>query len=248
MGGRIAGIGWTRLGNRLSVRAVALAVAGEDAGHTIRGTGAGLAMGTLREKATGALAIAGSVLPTGRGRSGGADQRIVGGHPRRNHGTGAQGAGQIAGHAGLPTGRGATDPVRAESSAALPIAATGFSHSLGLAGRFRRAGVGRGNVGGRAILPPAIAKVGFAELGRRATNRTQGNAHQNGSLFPHVSSPASCRWSARAVAVLFAPHRACNAARTGRGEAADLPAGALHAGVLWQAVACGSTRCLAVPG
>jgi hypothetical protein len=30
--------------------------------------------------------------------------------------------------------------------------------------------VGRGNVGGLAILPPAIAKDLFAELGRRASN------------------------------------------------------------------------------
>jgi hypothetical protein len=30
--------------------------------------------------------------------------------------------------------------------------------------------VGRGNVGGLAILPPAIAQDLFAELGRRASN------------------------------------------------------------------------------
>ena len=182
------------------------------------------------------------------GRAGGADRGIVGCSLPRNRGTNTKRVGKIAGHAGLPTGHVATDPVRAESGPAFPIAATGFSRSLGLAGRFRRASVGRGNVGGLAIVPPAIAQDLFVELGRRAPNRGQGNIHKSKNWLPHGSSPAFCRSSARTVAILFAPHRAGHAACTPSGEAADLLADACHAGVLRQAVARSGARCLAAPG
>jgi hypothetical protein len=249
VGGRIAGVGWAGLGNRLSIRARALAVAGEDADHASPITGASLALRALHEQATAALAVAGSVLPTGGGRAGDADRRIVGCHPPRNQGTDARRAGQIAGHAGLPAGRGATHPVHAESGPALPVAATGFSHFPGLAGRFRRTGVGLGNVSGFAIPSPAIAKVAVAELGRRATNGSQGKVHKNGNWLPHGSSPASCQWSVRTVAILRAPHRAFGAACTARDGAADLLAGVAHAGIFLHAVACGvASWFVAAPG
>jgi len=247
MGGRIAGVGRTSLGNRLSVRARALAVAGEDASHAVPITGASLALRALHELATGALAVAGSVLPTGRGRTGGADRRIVGCIPPRNRGTDARRARQIAGHAGLPTGRGATDPVHAESGPTLPIAATGFGGSLGLAGRCSRAGVGLGTVGGFGILPPAVTEVELV-LGRRAPRGPQDSVHKNGNWLPHGSSPAPCRWSVQAVAILLVPTRAGRAACTESGVAADLSAEARHTGGLRQAVACGGASRLAAPG
>ena len=154
IGGRIATVGRAGLRNRVGTLAVA--VAGEDAGHPVAVTGARFAFRALQVKATGALAVAGSIVATGGGRAGRTDQGIVGPHARRDEGTVTQGTGQIAGFAGLPAGCSTTDPIHAESALAFPIASTRLGFSFGLARRARRAGVwllGRIRGSGVAFVP-----------------------------------------------------------------------------------------------
>jgi len=142
----IAGIRRTDQGRR-RFRAITIAVARDNAGDAIPSAGPKLALRALGVLAATAIAVAGSVLLTGRGRAGGANQGIVGFHPRGKEGTDTERRGQIAGLARLPAGRGATNPVSAEeSSLALIIAATGFGLSLGFADRARWTCTGRPDI------------------------------------------------------------------------------------------------------
>ncbi len=169
-GGRIAGKGRTGFGCLL--RAFAVAVAGEDSGHAIPLAGTGLAqLALLVVRATSAPAVAGSVRSAGRLRTCGAFRRIGGIKPGWNEGTGTQGAAQIAGFAGLLTGRVATVVVHAESGPALLIAGTGFALSLGLADHTRQAGVGLPGVRAFGVILPAV--VHGDEVGERATSGLQ---------------------------------------------------------------------------
>ena len=201
----IASVGRTGQGTALG--ALAVAVAGKDARHAVPVARAGLALGAIHVKATPALSVAGSILPAGRRRTGCADQGIVGFHTRRNESTVTQGAGQVAGFARLSTGRGATEPVHAESGLALVVAATEFGLPLGLADRARRANVGllgvcgAGAVGGSDVVLPAIQRAAtainadLAEGALRATtgaqDRAQGKSAPERSLnsnSPRISS------------------------------------------------------------
>ena len=105
---------------------------------------------------------------------------IVGFHPRWNEGTVAERRGQIAGLASLPAGRGATNPVSAESGLALVIAATGFGLPLGLADRARRACTGRPDIRtvGVGVRPPTIY-VGRVGIVRATSSARHGGQDKN---------------------------------------------------------------------
>jgi hypothetical protein len=158
VGGWIATVREAR--GRRALRTSTLSVTRQGSSNRVHIAGSCLALGSDDVFATAALAVAGAVLPAGRGRGGTARMGVARFHTRRDERAVTKRRRQIACLARFGAGRSATDAVDAEAGTALAVARAGFRLSLGSRARLGetrggsiRRGCGRQAIGAVCIAP-----------------------------------------------------------------------------------------------